>query len=410
MKKLVLNYLVVSAFVLLAALTSCENMHDEENKKFTVTFNSNGGSEVAAQIITEGEKATKPATDPIRDGYEFIGWFYDNDEWDFDIIITADMTFIAEWNDAENNNVDGDKTFELGPLQKILDGYVVRAIAFDSKGNAWIGTQKQGLIRYNENETVIFNSENSVLPKDFWIRDIVVDKNDNIWIGSDGLWKYDGKEFTFYNSKNTAMPEDVVWTIAVDSKNNIWFASCRFRQGGLVKYDGTAWTIYTPDNSALPDNSINDISIDQSDNVWLTVNDYLVKVSDDKWEVYDRNDMGLTNFIFAGIQFNSKNLLLGITDHSFNGYMIQPPCELYSFDGKKSTLLSKIDNATSIPGQTKIVVDHNDYVWCYSFGSSNVCAVWAGNQWTQLGFNAWVIKENPDHRIWIGTINGIYIR
>jgi len=30
--------------------------------------------------------------------------------------------------------------------QHILDGYFITAIAFDSKGNAWIGTHSQGLI------------------------------------------------------------------------------------------------------------------------------------------------------------------------------------------------------------------------------------------------------------------------
>jgi ligand-binding sensor domain-containing protein len=69
------------------------------------------------------------------------------------IITVAVMTSCIK--DAEYNE-DSDKTFELSALQKILDGYAVRAIAFDSKGNVWIGTQGEGLIRYNENEIVIY--------------------------------------------------------------------------------------------------------------------------------------------------------------------------------------------------------------------------------------------------------------
>lgn len=104
------------------------------------------------------------------------------------------------------------KEFELGSLQKILDGYTVTAITFDSRGNAWIGTQEQGLIQYNEKETVVYNSDNSALPKDFMIWDIVVDKNDNVWIGdNNGVWKYDGEKFVLYNSQNSAIPEDMVW-------------------------------------------------------------------------------------------------------------------------------------------------------------------------------------------------------
>ena len=359
MKRMVLNYLVIATFVVSAAFTSCDK-NDE-------------------------------------DDLQNIG---------FDI---TDVTIITTVTDD---------SVELGALQKILDGYIIQVIDFDSEGNAWIGYQ-QGLIKYNAKETVLYDFSNSIISEGFWVWDLAIDKNDNVWIGFNdglmgGLLKYDGRKFTHYNSKNTAMPEDIVWDIEVDSQNNLWFASCRFRQGGLVKYDGTKWTTYTPGNSYLPDNMINDIAIDQSDNVWLTVNDYLVKVSDDKWNVYDRDDLGLTNRIFAGIQFNSKNLLFGVIDHHLNGLIVLPPCELYNFDGKKSTLLSKIDNITSIPGQTKIVIDHNDYVWCYSLRSR--CGVWIGDQWTQLDFSEFgvsiveVIKEAPDGRIWFGTNNGIYIK
>ena len=40
---------------------------------YTVTFDSNGGSAVAAQNIEAGQKATKPA-DPTKSGYDFKGW------------------------------------------------------------------------------------------------------------------------------------------------------------------------------------------------------------------------------------------------------------------------------------------------------------------------------------------------
>jgi ligand-binding sensor domain-containing protein len=311
------------------------------------------------------------------------------------------------------------KEFELGSLQKILDGYIVNAIAFDSKGNAWIGTQGKGLIRYNTNETVVYNSENSVLPENFVIWDIAVDKNDNVWIGADGAWKYDGKEFTHYNSQNSAMPEDIVWSIAVDSKNNIWFASCRFRQGGLVKYDGTNWTAYTPDNSLLPANSINGIAIDKSDNVWLALGDYvnevfLVKISNEKWNLYGEKDLGFKPYYLGGIQCDSKNRLWGTLDYSLSSTWISLSPHFFIFDEKNTTQLSCGDNVRIGSPRTGITIDNNDYVWC--FGISSVCGVWIGEQWLQFdnsefgGSNVWVIKEDRNHKIWFGTENGIYVR
>ena len=195
------------------------------------------------------------------------------------------------------------KEIELGSLQKILDGYVVRSIAFDSKGNAWIGTLGQGIIRYNSKETVFFNSKNSIISEDFFTCDIAVDKNDHVWIGgsgeSGGLLKYDGKGFTLYNSQNTPMPVDYVKNVAVDSKNNVWFTSCNLNTGGVIKYDGTEWTVYTPDNSVLPHNLISSIALDQSDNVWVVYHNQLVKFSKNVWKVYSEKELGFHRITLA---------------------------------------------------------------------------------------------------------------
>jgi len=301
-----------------------------------------------------------------------------------------------------------------------MDGYVVKAIAFDSKGNAWIGTQGKGVIRYNENENeiVLYNSENSILPEDLVLWDIAVDRNDNVWIGADGLWMFDGKKFTHYNSQNTAMPEDVVWSIAVDSKNNIWFASCRFNQGGLVKYDGQTWTAYTPDNSPLPINSIRGIAIDKSDNVWLSLSDYatwssLVKISGEKWNVYTEKELGFMSYNMGGIQLDSKNRLWGAIDYSLSSVILVGSPNFFIFDGKQTTQLSS-GNYFNTNGHTQITIDNKDNVWYFGIGTAS--GVWIGEQWKPFdnsvlgGLNPWIIKEDPKGRLWFGTENGIYIR
>ena len=43
---------------------------------YIITFDSNGGSEVAPQTVIEREMITKPE-DPVRPGYEFVAWFID---------------------------------------------------------------------------------------------------------------------------------------------------------------------------------------------------------------------------------------------------------------------------------------------------------------------------------------------
>lgn len=47
---------------------------------------------------------------------------------------------------------------------QILEGYFVTSIAFDHQGNAWIGTFKQGLIKYNPSGITLYKSTNSIIP------------------------------------------------------------------------------------------------------------------------------------------------------------------------------------------------------------------------------------------------------
>ena len=61
----------------------------------TVTFQSEGGSEVASQIRAN-TPADRPA-DPTKEGYTFIGWYNGESEWDFETPVTADLTLTAKW-------------------------------------------------------------------------------------------------------------------------------------------------------------------------------------------------------------------------------------------------------------------------------------------------------------------------
>ena len=67
--------------------------------EFTVTFDVDGGSAVAAQKVAYGQKATRPSN-PTKDGYTFDNWFadkYKKVEFDFNMEITADWTIYASW-------------------------------------------------------------------------------------------------------------------------------------------------------------------------------------------------------------------------------------------------------------------------------------------------------------------------
>ncbi len=62
---------------------------------YTVTFQSEGGSEVASQIRAN-TPADQPA-DPTKEGYTFIGWYSGESEWNFADAVTEALTLTAKW-------------------------------------------------------------------------------------------------------------------------------------------------------------------------------------------------------------------------------------------------------------------------------------------------------------------------
>lgn len=97
----------------------------------TVTFDSQGGSETPAQSIKYGGKASKPQN-PTKAGYEFAGWFYEDEKWVFvGYSITENITLEAKWNAISYNvtfnfNGNGENytqslTFEDDLVLPVLD-------------------------------------------------------------------------------------------------------------------------------------------------------------------------------------------------------------------------------------------------------------------------------------------------
>lgn len=92
-------------------------------KSFKVTFDSRGGSAIAAQTVLENKTAEKPA-DPTRDGFTFTGWFADGEcktAFDFKTLITADTPDTPDDNDAP------DKTDGKNPLLWLIAIPIVAA-------------------------------------------------------------------------------------------------------------------------------------------------------------------------------------------------------------------------------------------------------------------------------------------
>ena len=79
--------------------TTEENLHYEavyEPIVYTVTFDDNGTT-FDTQLIAYDSKAHEPDSDPSQTGYTFDGWYKNGVPYDFDTIITGDVTITAHY-------------------------------------------------------------------------------------------------------------------------------------------------------------------------------------------------------------------------------------------------------------------------------------------------------------------------
>ena len=69
---------------------------------YTVIFETNGGNLISSiEEIESGSTISKPS-DPIKNGFDFIGWFIDNNlssEFHFETAITSNITLYAKWEE-----------------------------------------------------------------------------------------------------------------------------------------------------------------------------------------------------------------------------------------------------------------------------------------------------------------------
>ena len=85
--------------------SSEEDSSVEDSNTVQVTFDSDGGTEVKAVILEKGEKVEKPENpQKINETqeYEFLGWYYGEEEWDFENdVVTQNITLVAKWKLVE---------------------------------------------------------------------------------------------------------------------------------------------------------------------------------------------------------------------------------------------------------------------------------------------------------------------
>ncbi len=153
----------------------------------------------------------------------------------------------------------------------------VTDIAFDTQGNAWIGTLN-GVTRIEGRKWTTFTREHGL--GDSWVNAIQVSPDGGVWFAtqSGGLSVFDGQKFTTYNLDNSTIPSNFITALAIDSKGIVWVGTLR---DGVARFDPNVnrWTRY-----ALPNNFVTALTLDAKELPYVATDGGVFRYDGQTWK------------------------------------------------------------------------------------------------------------------------------
>lgn len=172
----------------------------------------------------------------------------------------------------------------VGDADQVKDG-VVTGLANDGLGFLWIATT-EGLVRYDGyrfRNYVNDRADPSSLPGNV-VRVVIRSRDGHVWVGTEaeGVARYDplADRFERFGSAQ-GIPSLPVRAMAEDASGGIWIGTTG---AGLIRLDPqtgstTTWRHDATDGRSLPDDRISALAVDRHDQIWVGTWRGLVRIS-----------------------------------------------------------------------------------------------------------------------------------
>ncbi len=298
-----------------------------------------------------------------------------------------------------------------------ISGKDVFCILQDSKGNVWVGTNGQGLSRYDAIKKTFLHfsskeKEGTIIPSEGYIRAIAEDHDGNILIGSNGagMALYDPlkDQFRELNHANSNLPKDNVNSIFVASDGTIWVG---MTEGGLARYDRRKRQFISySENDGLANGAIYKILEDKSGLIWVSTNKGLSSFDPraKRFRNYSNyNGLQRSPFVLgAGLKLPDGTLFFGGAD----GFNYADPAQLQSHVKTPNVVLSdfKIANKSVTPGGGSELPEHISVAKKITVDyKQNFSLSFTALNFTTPQDNRYMYKLEPFDKEWnnVGTVN-----
>ena len=325
--------------------------------------------------------------------------------------------------------------------QEVPKRYSISHITSDGSGAIWVSTYKDGMIKYANQNYQEFNSSKGIIhnavratcvinENHFWlatrkgvseikgnrvenytltsglsyenVRNIIKDREGNIWLATDGqgLLKFTGKKFVNYTVKDGLL-DDQILSIVQDDEKNLWFSS---HSKGLVKFSNLNYEFYTIEQG-LAYNTVWTSLNDKKGNLWFGTSVGLSRFGDGAFTNFksSENSNSILNNKCTALYLDHKNEIWVGHQKGISKYV-------------NDTLFQNFGTEEEFYGTTIMSInqDANNVYW---IGAENGLFTYDGLSFSKVSIAAnesenkiSSIKKDKDGELWFGTENGLYYK